>query len=101
MKTGVVFTSTGGNKMIRAIRSLRRMEPDITVHICFDVKARSWYPSPPMSEFEKLPNVAIKCIPDNRFYVNGIMNKAMAWMKELGYDHVAMFHDDIIFSPFK
>jgi len=101
MRTGVVFISTGGNKMIRAYRSFRRMEPDLTVHLFIDVGARSYYHSPPMSEFEKLPNTAILCTITNRFYVNGAMNQAMEWMKGLGYDHVCMFHDDIIFSPFE
>src|SRR6266403_741388 len=100
MNIGVVFVSTGGNKMMRALRSLRRMEPGLKVYISMDTSAKSWYPDPPMSEFEKLPNVIVRSNPNN-CYVNGAMNAAMAWMAELGYDHVCMFHDDIIFSPFK
>jgi hypothetical protein len=102
MKIGIVFVSTGGNKTMRAIRSLRRMEPEsLTIHICMDVDAKSWYSSPAVDEFERLPNVVVRRVHGNKFYVNGIMNHAMAWMKELGYDHVCMLHDDIIFSPFK
>jgi hypothetical protein len=99
MNIGIVFVSTGGNKMIRALRSLRRMEPDVTVHISMDAAARSFYPHPPLSDFESQPNVVVRVI-ENNCYVNGAMNAAMLWMAELGYSHVAMFHDDIIFSPF-
>src|SRR5262252_108881 len=99
MNIGVVFVSTGGNKMMRALRSLRRMEPDLTVHISMDTEAKSWYPDPPLTAFASLPNVIVRSIR-NDCYVNGAMNRAMAWMQELGYDYVCMFHDDIIFSPF-
>jgi hypothetical protein len=99
MNIGVVFVSTGGNKMMHALRSLRRMEPDLPVHISMDVSAKSWYPYPLLSEFESQPNVKVRCI-ENNCYVNGAMNAAMAWLAELGYSHVCMFHDDIIFSPF-
>lgn len=98
MNIGVVFVSTGGEKMLRAIRSLRRMEPDIPIHISMDVGAKSFYPSPPLSAFA-LPNVTVHPIT-NDCYVNGAMNAAMGWMRDLGYSHAAMFHDDIIFSPF-
>jgi len=100
MNIGVVFVSTGGNKMMRALRSLRRMEPDLTVYISMDTTAKSWYPYPPLSDFASQPNVIVRSNPNN-CYVNGAMNAAMSWMAELGYDHVCMFHDDIIFSPFK
>jgi len=99
MNIGVVFVSTGGNKMMRALRSLRRMEPELTVHISMDTQAKSWYSDPPLSEFERLPNVIVRDSRNN-CYVNGAMNAAMQWMKDLGYDHACMFHDDIIFSPF-
>jgi hypothetical protein len=99
MNIGIVFVSTGGNKMLRALRSFRRMEPSLPVHITLDTRAKSWYPSPPLSTFESLPNVKVRDI-ENHCYVNGAMNAAMGWMRDLGYSHACLFHDDIIFSPF-
>src|SRR5215469_14276639 len=99
MDIGVVFVSTGGNKMLRALRSLRRMEPTLPVYISLDIGAKSWYPDPPYSVFEQLDNVTVKPI-HNDCYVNGAMNAAMSWMKDLGYQYACLFHDDIIFSPF-
>jgi hypothetical protein len=99
VRLGIVFVSTGGNKMMRALRSLRRMEPDLPVNILLDTRAKSWYPTPTFEAFASLPNVEVRA-SNNTCYVNGAMNAAMAWMAELGCTHACMFHDDIIFSPF-
>lgn len=99
MNVGIVFVSTGGEKMLRALRSFRRMEPSLPVHITLDTRAKSFYPSPPLDHFASLPNVLVRDI-ENRCYVNGAMNAAMSWMRDLGYSHACLFHDDIIFSPF-
>jgi hypothetical protein len=100
MKTGVVFASTGGPKIVRAIRSFRRAEPDLPIHIVLDVSSNTYRGNaPPLLWLESQPNVQVKQI-ENKFYINGCLNEGMRWMAELGYDYGCLFHDDVIFSPF-
>ena len=86
VNVGVVFVGTGGNKMVRALRSFERAEPTLPVHIVFDTSTNSWgrnrvhYPS---NYFESQPNVLVRCI-SNSGYVNGAFNQALAWLEELG-----------------
>lgn len=100
MKTAIAFASTGGQKMVRALRSLRRTEPELPVHIILDISSKTWKensnPSP--EYFEQQPNVKLKCV-HNVAYINGALNAGMRWIAELGYDYGCLFHDDVIFSP--
>jgi hypothetical protein len=101
VKIGVVFVSTGGNKMTRALRSFRRTEPDVPVHIAFATSSRVWESNSaqvPVSTFESQPNVLVRLIHSTA-WINGCFNLAISWMRELGYDSACIFHDDIIFSP--
>lgn len=101
MKLGLVFVSTGGNKMVRALRSLRIGEPSLPVHIILVTSTRSWEKSRdavPASYFESQQNVTVRQISTGA-YINGSFNEAMKWMKELGYTHACSIHDDVIFSP--
>lgn len=99
---GVVFASTGGNKVIRALRSLRRMEPDLRLHVCFDTQSKTWQEggSEIYHELSLMPNVDIVRYSDNsNHWINGTLNIAMSWMRELGHTHVCLLHDDVVFSP--
>lgn len=100
MNVGVVFVSTGGNKIVRAVRSLRRTEPTIPVHIVFDINSRTWREGGSRVDFGNINDVRIRHF-ENRFHINGALNEGMRWVKELGCTHACLFHDDIIFSPFK
>jgi len=98
---GLVFASTGGNKMVRALRSLRRTEPELPVHIIFDTSSKTWNKNketPTLEWFERQPNVKIECI-ENKALINGCLNAAVHWMGRLGYDYACLFHDDVVFSP--
>jgi hypothetical protein len=100
-RVGVVFVGTGGNKMVRALRSFRRTEPDLPVHIVFDTSTNTWlknYESPPITYFESQPNVLVRGI-SNSGYINGAFNQAVRWIADLGYSHVCALHDDTVFSP--
>lgn len=101
MNPGVVFVSTGGEKMVRALRSLRRVEPDLPVHIVMDLSSRTWgknSQSPALSWFEAQPSTLVRGVT-NTAYINGALNAGMRWMEELGHSHGCLFHDDVIFSP--
>jgi hypothetical protein len=100
MNIGVCFVGTGGNKMVRALRSFQRAEPDLPIHIVFDTSTNSWarnVQSHPASSFEQ-DNVKVRCIT-NTGYVQGAFNAGIRWLAELGYSHACMFHDDTVFSP--
>jgi hypothetical protein len=101
MKIGIVFVSTGGKKMMRALRSFRRTEPEVPVHIAFATSSKVWprnnYEFPSLL-FEREPNVQIRLISSTG-WINGCFNEAIKWMRELGYDSACLFHDDIVFSP--
>src|SRR5882724_10171534 len=103
LKIGIAFVSTGGYKMVRALRSFRLVEPDLTAHVLFNVSSNSWKKNSqmlPASWFEQQSNTQVRCV-ENSAFVNGSFNKAIAWLKELGYDCACVFHDDIIFSPLR
>lgn len=99
---GVVFATTGGPKIERAIRSFRRMESDIPIHVILDVSSNTFRDGGAanaflMNSLSYRPNVTVKSI-ENHSHINGNLNAGMRWMKELGHTHVCLFHDDLIFS---
>jgi hypothetical protein len=100
LNIGVCFVGTGGNKMVRALRSFRRVEPTLPVHIIFDTSTNSWKRNVQTLDhgwFENQPNVQVRHI-ENSACVNGAFNKGISWLRDLGYDCACMFHDDIVFS---
>ena len=106
MRLGVVFASTGGPKILRAIRSFRKMEPDLPVHVVFDIDSNTWkdkgYKALTVLEegfSEKFVGIKVFCLQGNKAHINGTLNQGMKWLRELGYSHVGLFHDDLIFSP--
>jgi hypothetical protein len=100
MNTGVVFATTGGSTIIRAVRSFKQSHPDIDVHVIIDVSSNTWSKTDQSSILSWLNNnnINIKLV-ENKFYINGILNKGIEWMQELGYSHACIFHDDVVFSP--
>lgn len=102
MEVGVVFASTGGPKIFRAIRSLRKTEPNIPLHVVWDIGSRTWKEGGSLiaESVQSLPNVHTVAF-ENTKHINGTLNKGMEWMKQLGYEYACLFHDDIIFSPLK
>jgi hypothetical protein len=100
MPVGVVFISTGGGKMARALRSFRRMEPTLPVHIVFDTSCNSW-----MRNREEISpdwfaaqlNVKVLHIYSTG-WINGSFNEAIRWMQQLGHSHACCLHDDTVFS---
>lgn len=101
MSVGVVFVSTGGNKMARALRSFRIGEPDIPVHITFATSSKVWERnraevSPEW--FAVQPNVKVLQIFTDG-WINGCFNEAIRWMGQLGYSRACCLHDDTVFSP--
>ena len=103
---GVVFASTGGNKLVRTIRSFRKAEPDLPIHVVIDVESRTWRSSVDSKDILDYlfaqPNVKVDTYRDNtNHWINGTLNAAMGWMKEIGYSHACLFHDDLVFSPLK
>lgn len=99
MSVGLVFVSTGGSKMQRALRSLRKTEPELHVHILFDKSSNTFQSDPDTTWFEKQDDITVRWV-ENTALVNGMMNKAIAWMAEEGHSHACVFHDDVVFSPF-
>jgi hypothetical protein len=99
---GIVFASTGGNKMVRTLRSFQKMEPDTPVHIVFDVSSHSWQidkNNPPKEWFEQQPGVEVIYLVQNNAHINGALNAGIGWMEHLGFKYAALFHDDLVFSP--
>jgi hypothetical protein len=88
VSVGVCFVSTGGNKMSRALRSFRRAEPDFSIHVAVSTD----------DPFELQPNVEVRRT-SSEGYINGYFNEAVKWMRELGYTHACLLHDDTVFSP--
>lgn len=98
---GVAFISTGGTKMMRALRSLRRMEPSLPVHIVFDTSAKAWgrnNAEVPYNHFESQPNVHVRHVHSTG-WINGTFNAGVGWMRELGFSRACLIHDDTVFSP--
>jgi hypothetical protein len=101
MSVGLVFASTGGPKIARAIRSLRVAEPDVPIYVVLDVSSKTYEgtkDNPSISWLESLRRVTVRPV-QNKAYINGCLNEAMRWMRGLGYDYACLFHDDVIFSP--
>lgn len=99
--TGVAFCSTGGSKMVRALRSFRRMEPDLPVHIVFNTSSKVWNANRSQVDpnwFESQPNVRVLHVYSTG-WINGTFNEAVRWMGELGYSRACCIHDDTVFSP--
>jgi len=98
VSVGVAFASTGGFKIIRAVRSFHLQEPSLPVHVVIDASSNTW-----KSERFRTPLVDYSYVQsrevDNYSHINGTLNHAVRWMGELGYTHAALFHDDLIFSP--
>jgi len=100
MNTGVVFATTGGSTILRAVRSFRNSHPNIDVHVIIDISSNTWNKTDQSSILSWLSNnnINIKLV-ENKFYINGILNKGIEWMEELKYSHACIFHDDVVFSP--
>src|SRR5271167_586116 len=98
-KIGVVFATTGGTKILRAVRSLKKMEPDIKPNVVVDVNSATWRDGGcwVLPELERIANVRQL---ENKFHINGALNEGMKWMKENGCEYGCLFHDDIVFPPF-
>ena len=100
MKTGAVFISTGGPKIIRAVRSFKQMEPDLPVHVLMDMTTNTWKANeynPSLQNLRDQFGVLTEPLLENDGLVNGAFNAGVRWMKELGYERAACFHDDLIF----
>jgi len=95
MSTGIVFASTGGFKIARAVKTLQAMEPDEidNIHVLLTTNARTY-----LDLGEPALDVKVKRTISTSF-VNGSMNQAVAWMRELGYQDACVLHDDLVFSP--
>jgi len=95
MSIGTVFATTGGSKLARCLRSFARMEPDVQPHVVLDTSSNTWKRN---QRLDVPPNTPVRHIV-NSAHINGVLNAALEWMKELGHTHAALFHDDLIFSP--
>jgi hypothetical protein len=101
MSVGVVFASTGGNKIVRAVRTFKKMEPDLPVHVTMAVNTSTYY-SLNRNHEQKLIDMGAQVRPvDHPAFVNGCMNDGIRWMKELEHTHACVLHDDLVFSPLK
>jgi hypothetical protein len=94
---GVAFVTTGGEKIGRAVRSFRRMEPELPIHVAVDTSSNTWNTNPRLPGVDGT-NTFVREFK-NKFHINGTLNHAMLWMKNLKHTHVCLFHDDLIFSP--
>lgn len=99
MSVGTVFVSTGGTKVLRALRSLRRLDPDMPIHVQLDLSTNSWKGSTIPIESIAAQCASVSATHSNGVHVNGAFNSAVRWMKSLGHSHAALFHDDLVFSP--
>ncbi len=95
MSVGVFFASTGGNKLTRSVRSFRRMEPDLPIHVVVDTSSNTWRSDP---NFDVPEDVLVMPIV-NDAHIDGTLNAGTRWMKDLGFTHACLFHDDLVFSP--
>jgi hypothetical protein len=83
------------------VRSLRRAEPNLSIYVAADRSSHTWNEGGGSSVLPNLlamPNVFVREV-ENHAHINGTLNRAMEWMKELGHTHAALFHDDVVFSP--
>lgn len=101
MSVGVVFASTGGNKIVRAVRTFQAMEPGIPVHVAMAVNSVT-YRSINFDHEKLLKDLDVVTRPvSSAGYVNGSFNEATEWIHSLGYDEICIFQDDLIFSPLR
>lgn len=87
--------------MARALRSLRRMEPALPIHIALATSSKVWERNKaavPTDYFLAQPNVHV-LHTFSTGWINGCFNEAIRWMQQLGHSHVCCLHDDTIFSP--
>lgn len=101
MSMGVVFVSTGGTKMARALRSFRRHEPTLPVHIALATSSKVYaanHAALNSGFFVDQPNVKVLHTYSTG-WINGCFNEAIQWMAQLGHSHVCCLHDDTVFSP--
>jgi hypothetical protein len=96
VRIGIVFPSTGGQKIARAVRSLRRQEPSLPIHVLIDASSNTWKLNPICPVVDD--NAPIKIVESHQS-VNGGMNRAVEWMRDEGFTHACLFHDDLVFSP--
>jgi hypothetical protein len=101
VKIGVVFASTGGFKLIRALRTFAQMEPQLRpLHVGIDISSRSWRDGgrEVLDTLMDEKDVDVHCFY-NSAHINGTLNRCMELMADRGYTHVALFHDDLVFPP--
>ena len=101
MSAGVAIVSTGGTKLLRALRSLRRTEPVLPVYVILNTSSNTWERTRneyPVERFAAEPHVQLRPIV-NTGYVNGSFNAAVRWLRELGHSHACVIQDDVVFSP--
>lgn len=104
MNVGVCIIATGGRKVLRAVRSLRRMEPDLTIHVLMDMTTNTFRENrsnPSVYDLAALPNVKVWGLTTNPAMVNGAFNAGVRWMNDLGYSHACCLHDDLIFPSLR
>ena len=76
-KVGVVIASTGGNKLLRCVRSLRKMEPDLDIYCMLDTSAVTYHMlSTPLEELAEIKGVYTTSLGAHLGFVNGGLNKA-------------------------
>lgn len=100
MNIGVVFASTGGNKVVRTVRSFQRMEPGLTCHIVMDMDSNTYKLTNQIESSNWLlnnPGVRLRAV-HNKAHINGALNQALRWMAQEGYEYACLFHDDLVFS---
>jgi len=99
MSVGVAMVSCGGNKLVRALRSFRRAEPNTPIHIVLDVRSNNWKrdKSPSPEWLLDQPLTYVRTV-ESGGYINGNFNFAIAWMAELGHTHACVLQDDTIYS---
>jgi len=100
---GIAFATTGGEKILRAVRSLRHTEPDLPIYIIVDMTSGTWrsHGFEIYDELYALKNVVVKEFDNQGWHINGTLNHAMSTLEGEGYSYVCLFHDDVIFSPFE
>src|SRR4030095_2714560 len=75
------------------------MDPDLPVHVQVDLDTNAWKQSTVSVEEIAAQCKGFRTIYSKGVHVNGAMNSAMQWMRDLGYTGACIFHDDIVFSP--
>lgn len=96
----VVFGTTGGPKILRAVRSFRKQEPNIPVHVVIDSTSNTWKSGGYEVYDELILTAQFLRVIENDKHINGTLNAAMRWVEEEDRPYACLFHDDVIFSPF-